>query len=147
MVPITETTYLPSSSTRATSRGRQSTTCWLSHFQQFGSFVTKMSDQDRDVLLIADPKVMQARVDAQPREKALQASAEEKVSLWQLGIRQGAVSEANSEAIDVAAFKAKEDITLALSFMEDARTILDEFNPAEPYHEVRKLHKRLCRAS
>ena len=66
---------------------------WPSHFQQFGSF---MSDEDRDVLLIADPKVVQSRIDAQPREKALHASAGEKVSLGQLGIKQGAVSEANS---------------------------------------------------
>ena len=40
---------------------------WPSHFQQFRSFVTKMSDEDRDVLLIADSKVVQARLDAQPR--------------------------------------------------------------------------------
>ena len=48
-----------------------------------------MSDEDRDVLLIADSKIIQSRIDAHPREKALQASAEEKVSLSQLGIRQG----------------------------------------------------------
>ena len=40
-----------------------------------------MSDKDHDVLLIADPKVVQARIDTQPREKALQAAAEEKFPL------------------------------------------------------------------
>ena len=53
---------------------------WLSHFQQIGSYITKMSDEDRDVLLITDPKIIQARMDAQPREKDLQAAAEEKFS-------------------------------------------------------------------
>ena len=79
--------------------------------------------------------------------KALQASAKENVSLGQLGIRQGTVSEANSEVIDVAAFRAKEEITSALSFVEDARATLDEFGPTEPAHGVRKLQKRLRRAS
>ena len=85
---------------------------WLAHFQQFGTFVTKMSDEDREVLLIADSKIVQSRIDANLREKALQASAEEKVSLGQLGIRQGAVLEATSEVIDVATFKAKEESPL-----------------------------------
>ena len=62
---------------------------WPAHYRQFGTFVTKMSDEDRDVLLITDSKIIQARIDANPREKALQAGAEEKVSLGQLGIRQG----------------------------------------------------------
>ena len=39
-----------------------------------------------------------------------------------------------------------EDITSALSFVEDARSILDEFDFMEPDHEVRKLQKHLCRA-
>ena len=48
---------------------------WLSHFQQFGPFITKMSDADRDVLQIADPKIVQAKIDSQLREKFLQAIA------------------------------------------------------------------------
>ena len=64
-------------------------------------------------------------------------------SLGQLGIRQGAVS----EVIDVAAFRAKEEITSALSFVEDARATLDEFCSTEPTHGVRKVQKRLHRAS
>ena len=59
------------------------------------NWVLCYQDEDRDVLLITDPKVVQAKIDAQPREKAL--------------------SEANSETIDVATFKAKEDITSAPS--------------------------------
>ena len=45
----------------------------------------KMSDVDRDVLEIANPKVVQAKIDSQPRDKALQATAKEKVTLSQLG--------------------------------------------------------------
>ena len=67
-----------------------------------------MSDADTDTLQIADPKVVQAKIDSQPWEKALQAAAEEKVSYCQLWIRQGLISEANSEAIDLSTFKAKE---------------------------------------
>ena len=71
---------------------------WSSQFQQFESFVTKISDEDRDILLIMDPKIIQARIHVHPKKKALQATAEEKVSLGQLGIRQGSVAEANSNA-------------------------------------------------
>ena len=53
---------------------------WPTHFKQYGSYVTKMSDGDRETLQIADSKVVQAKIDGQPREKALQASAEEKVT-------------------------------------------------------------------
>ena len=59
----------------------------------------KMTDADRDALQITDSKIVQAKIDSQPREKALQAAAEE-VSYGQLGIRQGSISEVNSEAID-----------------------------------------------
>ena len=82
---------------------------WPSHFQRYASYVTKMSDGDRETLQIADSKLVQNKIDSQPQEKALQASAEEKVSFGQLGIRQGSVAEAASEAIDLATFKAKED--------------------------------------
>ena len=44
---------------------------WLAHFQKFGTFITKMSDKERDILLIADSKTVQSRIDATPREKAL----------------------------------------------------------------------------
>ena len=39
-----------------------------------------MSDRDRETLQIADSKVVQGKIDAQPWAKALQASAEEKVA-------------------------------------------------------------------
>ena len=52
--------------------------------------------------------MVQGKIDAQPQEKALQASAEEKVAFSQLGIRQGSVAEAVSEAIDLSTFKAKD---------------------------------------
>ena len=103
-----------------------------------------MSDEDRDVLIM-DSKVVQARIDAKLREKALQATAKE-VSLGQLGIRQGLVSEANSEAID-GLLQCKGGITSALSFVEEVRKIQDKFNHVEPEHEVWKLCKCLRRAS
>ena len=74
---------------------------WLSHYRQFGTFVTKMSDTDRDTLQIADPKVIQGKIDTVPREKALQATTEEKVAFGQLGIRLGSITETNSEAVDL----------------------------------------------
>ena len=57
---------------------------WPSHFQQFGSYIMKMSDGDRETLQIADPKVVHCKIDTQPWEKALQASAEETVAFGQL---------------------------------------------------------------
>ena len=54
---------------------------WLSHHCQFGTFITKMSDKDRDMVQIAYPKVIQGKIDAVPWEKALQAAADEKVAL------------------------------------------------------------------
>ena len=44
---------------------------WPSHVQQFGSYITKMSDEDREALQIADSKIVQAKIDSHPREKAL----------------------------------------------------------------------------
>ena len=103
---------------------------WPSHFQQFGSYITKVSDEDRDILLIVDPKVVQA--------------AAEEVSIRQLGIQQGSVLEANSKAIDVSTFKDKADISSAFSLLEEAKMILDDL---ESDQAVRKLRKQLHRAS
>ena len=60
---------------------------WPSHFHQFGTYVTKMSDKDREVLQISDPKIIQGKIDAVPVEMALQATAGEKFALSQIGIR------------------------------------------------------------
>ena len=97
---------------------------WPSHFQQYGSYVIKMSDGDRETLQITNSKVVQGKIDAQPREKALQASAEE-VTFGQLGIHQGSVAEAASKAIDLSTFKAKEDLTTALSLLKEAQAAVD----------------------
>ena len=48
---------------------------WPTHFQQFRSYVTKMSDEDMETLQIADPKVVQGKINSQPWEKALQVAA------------------------------------------------------------------------
>ena len=58
------------------------------------------------------------KIDVQPREKALQASAEEKVAFGQLDISHRLIAEPAAGAIDLATFKAKEDITTALSFLQ-----------------------------
>ena len=103
-----------------------------------------MSDMDRGMLQITDPKVVQAKIDSHPIEKALHATVKEKVTLGQLGLWKGLISEANSEAIDLSTFKAKEDITSALSLMEEAKASLDDM---ELGHAAKKLHRRLHRAA
>ena len=100
-----------------------------------------MSDADRDMLQIADPKVVQAKINSNPREKALQAAAE--VTLGQFGIQQGSISEANSEAIDLSTFKMK-DITADLSLVEDVKAAMDNM---ELGHAARKLDRHLRRAT
>ena len=68
---------------------------WLSHYSQFGNFVTKRRDKDQNTLQIVDPKVIQGKIDAVPWEKDLQATAEKKVALGQLAIGQFPIAEAN----------------------------------------------------
>ena len=91
-----------------------------------------------------NPKVVQGKIDSQPREKALQVAAEEKVAFGQLGIRQRAISGAASEAIDLATFKAKEGITTALSLLEEAKGAVDQLRSSS---EVCLISRRLRRAS
>ena len=83
-----------------------------------------MSDRDRETLQTADPKVIQGKIDSQTWEKVLQASA--KVTFGQLGIRQGSISEAASEAVDLSNFNVKEGITAALSLLEEAKVAVDQ---------------------
>ena len=115
---------------------------WPSHYKQFGIFVTKMSDKDRETLQIVDPKVIQGKIDTVPQEKALQATADEKVDLGQLVIHQGLITEANLEAIELPTVKAKANIKSALSLMEEAKAALYDL---ELGHVARKLHRRLHR--
>ena len=93
-----------------------------------------MSDGDRETLQIADSKVVEGKIDARPREKALKASAEEKVTFGQLGICQGSVAEATSEAIDLSTFKVKEDITTALLLLEKAQAAVDRLESGHSRH-------------
>ena len=58
---------------------------------------------------------MQRFIHRVPCEKALQVTAVEKVSHGQLAMRNGAIAEANSHAVDLAAFNAKEAIKDALA--------------------------------
>ena len=53
---------------------------WPSHFRQFGTYITKMRDKNREVLQIADPKIIQGKINAVPWEKALRATDDEKVA-------------------------------------------------------------------
>ena len=75
-----------------------------------------MSDFDRDTPQIRDSKLIQSLIDKVPDEKALQATAKEKVSHRQLAIRNGAVVEANSQAVDLVAFNAKAAIKFTYNF-------------------------------
>ena len=68
---------------------------WPAHYRRFSSFVTKLSEHDRDTLQIRDPKIMQSMINRVPREKAFQATAEEKVSHGQQAMHNGAIAEAN----------------------------------------------------
>ena len=71
-----------------------------------------MSDSDRDTQ-IRDPKLIHSLIDKVPQEKALQATAEKKVSYGQLAILSGAIAEANSQAVDLEAFNTKGAIKVA----------------------------------
>ena len=88
--------------------------------------------------------MVQAKIDSQPREKALPAAAEEKVSISQLGIHQGSISEAASKAIDLSTFKVKEGISATLSLMEEAKIAVDKL---EPGSAVSMMHRCLRRAT
>ena len=37
---------------------------WASHFQQFWSYITKMSDEEKETLQIVDSKVVQGKIDS-----------------------------------------------------------------------------------
>ena len=52
---------------------------WPAHFEQFGKFQTAMGEADREVLHITDVKAVQAKINANSKEKALQAAAKDKV--------------------------------------------------------------------
>ena len=119
---------------------------WPSHFQQYRSYVTKMSDGDRETLQIADSNMVQAKIDGQPWEKALQASAEDQVAFCQLGIRQGSVAEAASEAINLSTFKAKEDLTTALSLLEEAQAAVDHLESDKESRCITICLRRASRA-
>ena len=119
---------------------------WPFHYQQFGSFVTKMSDTDRDALQIVDPKIVQAKIDSHPREKVLQAPAEEKVSYGQLGIRQGSILEANSKAIDLPTFKVNENISAALSLVEEAKVAVDKLELGQAAKMLLRHLRRVTRS-
>ena len=100
-----------------------------------------MSDRDREVLQIADPKTIQDKIDAVPREKLLQATSE--VSHGQLTIRNGAIAEGNSQSIDLTTVNAKVDIKSTLFLVEEAKSALDEL---ELGHAAKKMYMCLCRA-
>ena len=70
-------------------------------------------------------------------QKALQTTADE-VSLSQLGIRQGAIAEANSEAIDLSTFNTKADIKSAFSLVEEAKAALKDPGLGRPTRKIRK---------
>ena len=76
------------------------------------------------------------------RENALQATADEVVSLSQLGVRQGMIAEANSEAIDLSTFNMKADIKSALSPVEEAKAGLKDPELGHSIKKIRKCHHK-----
>ena len=66
------------------------------------------------MLHITDVKAVQAKINASSKEKALQAAEEDKVLQGQAAIKNGAVMEANSSVVDLAAFNTKAVISAAL---------------------------------
>ena len=80
-------------------------------------------------------------IDRVPREKALQATAEEKVSHGQQAMHNGAIAEANSQAVDLAAFNAKEAIKGALALMEESYHIAEDLDRTP----ARRIPRRLRR--
>ena len=66
-----------------------------------------MRESDREVLHIIDVTAIQNRISTYSREKALHATAEDKVLQGQVAIKNGAVAEANSAVVDLAAFNPK----------------------------------------
>ena len=91
---------------------------WPSHYCHFSTFITKLREHDRDTVQIRKPKIMQNMVDRVSRERALQAMAEKRVSHGQQAIRNGEIAEANSQAVDLAAFNAKEAIMNAWNLVQ-----------------------------
>ena len=114
---------------------------WPAHYKQFGKYVMKMSGKDRDTLQISGPKITWGKIDAVAKEKALQATGDEKVPLGQLSVRHGMNAEANSEAIDLSTFNAKADIKSALSLVEEPKATLKDPGLDRPARKIRKcLH-------
>ena len=113
------------------------------HYCQYGTFVSKMSDGDRAVLQIGNPKIIQGKIGKLTQEKALQATAEEKVFYGQLAIRNGTITTAKSQSVDFATFIAKADIKSALSLVEEAKAALEELHLG---HAAMGMCKHLRRA-
>ena len=97
---------------------------WPAHYEQFGSFLTTMSEGDREVLHITDVKAIQQKINSAPREKAKHSAAEDKVLAGQAAIKNGMVTESNSAIIDLAAFNMKAAITSVLQQVKNSKQAL-----------------------
>ena len=97
---------------------------WPAHFEQFGKVQTIMGEADREVLHITDVKVVQAKISASSKEKALQAAVEDKVLQEQAAITNDAVAEANSSVVNLAAFNMKAAIFAALRHVKNVEQTL-----------------------
>ena len=101
-----------------------------------GSYITKIGDTDWDILQIADPKVIQGKIDAIAWEKAPQVTTDEKVTLGQLSICEGSIAGTNSDAINLLTFSVKADIMSDLFLVEEAKAAL---NDLELGHTTKKI--------
>ena len=110
---------------------------WPAHFEQFSTFQTTMSKGDREVLNITDVKAIQQKINSNPREKAKHSTAEDKAART---IKNGAVGEANSAIIYLAAFNAK----VSISAIQQVKNAEQALNTTET--STQGLTRCLCKA-
>ena len=78
-----------------------------------------MGETDREVLHITDVEAVHVKINVSSKEKVLQAAAEDKVLPGLAAIKNGAVVEANSSVVDLAAFNMKAAISAALQHVKN----------------------------
>ena len=98
---------------------------WPAQYNQFGSYKMSFNDSGGEVPQIRDPKSIQTKIDCLPKEKALHAAVVDKVHQRQATIKNGAIVEANSAVVDLAAFNDETRITESLDLLSDAEAVVD----------------------
>ena len=110
------------------------------HYNQFGTFQSTISESDREVLHITDVKAIQNMISTSG-EKARHVTVEDKVIQGQATIKNGAITEANSDVVDLMAVNTKACISAALQHVKNAELAL---YPSES--STQALARSLCKA-